>query len=242
MLHQTKGIVLHAIKYGDSGLIVKIYTQKFGLQSYMVNGARGKKSTVKVNLLQPLSLLDMVVYYREQKQLQRIKELKIDFPFTNIPQDIVKRSIALFVSEILHKSIKEEEADSGLFQFLRSALEILDLKAYKTINFHLLFLVRLSKYLGFFPHGNFSAATPFFNLVEGVYQYSEPLHPYCIGPPLSKHLSLLLSANFESLPAILIGNEDRKILLKKLIEYYELHLPNVKKIQSHLVLEDVVAA
>lgn len=163
----------------------------------------------------------------------------MDLAYTSIPHDMVKRAIALFINEVLYKSIQEEEANSNLFGFLRGALEILDLKMEHFINFHLLFLVQLSKYMGFAPQGNFSLSQPYFNLIEGLFQSSAPLHIHYMDETLSKKLSLFLNTNFESLEGIHLGNEQRKALLKKLIEYYGLHLNGLREFKSHLILEEI---
>ena len=183
----------------------------------------------------------MVIYHKEKKQLQHLKEIKIDIPFTSIPHDMVKRSIALFLSEVLYKSIKEEEANPKIFQFLRSALEILDLKMENIVNFHLLFLMQLSKYLGFFPQGKFSLSTPFFNLQDGVFQSSLPMHPHFLDERLSRHFNALLNCSFDTLYMISLGGAERKSILLKLIEYYELHLPGLGQIKSHNILEEVMS-
>ena len=240
MLHKTRGIVLQTINYSDTSLIARIYTEQFGLQPYMVNGARGKKAKVRANVLQPLSLVDMVVYHKEKNSLQRISEIRNNRPFTSIPYNIVKTSIAIFLNELLCKAIKEEEPNERLFEFLHSSVQILDLEADNCSNFHLCFMVQLSKYLGFYPQGKASSLTPYFDLQEGTFIAKEPMHPYFLYPVHAQLLWQLLQNDYSSSMALPLHKSQRKELLSKLILYYELHLPSLREINSHRILEEVM--
>ena len=150
MLEKTRGIVLRYFKYQESSIIVHIFTEKLGLQSYIVNSVRRKASN-KIALFQPLTLLDLVVYHSEKKQIQRIKELRCYYAYEKIPWDIGKSAILIFLSEILSKVIKEGSESDGLFDFINDSLITLDKMRVKTENFHLIFLIKLSRYFGFFP-------------------------------------------------------------------------------------------
>jgi DNA repair protein RecO (recombination protein O) len=151
MLLKTKGIVLNQIKYRETSIITKIYTEDFGLKSYIVNGVRTKSSKTKIGLFQPLTLLDLVVYYKEKTTLHRISEIKCYSPYKSIPFEIKKSSIVLFLSEILNKTLKEEISNKELFDFLSTSLIYFDEVKEDYHNFHLQFLFQLSAFLGFFP-------------------------------------------------------------------------------------------
>jgi DNA repair protein RecO (recombination protein O) len=151
MLHKTKGIVLNYIRYSDTSIISKIYTEAFGLQSYIINGVRSNKAKNKIALFQPLTLLDLVVYHKENRGLQRISEIRCAEPYFAIPFDIHKISISIFLSEILIKTLKEEVSNQELFDFLYHSFHALDKLENETLNFHVSFLLRYSFYLGFFP-------------------------------------------------------------------------------------------
>jgi DNA repair protein RecO (recombination protein O) len=241
MYHQTRGIVLKTIDYSDSGIIVKMYTERFGLQSYLVNGRRSKRSNIRINLFQPLSLLDMVVSRNEKYQLQKIRELRIDIPFVNIAGNIAKSSIALFINEIIYRSIKEEEANSELFNFIRSSLLYLDLNTGNCSNFHLLFLVQLSRYIGFYPSGNILSGDAYFDLKEGIFESTEPVHGYFLTKEQTGYFAELMKCNYEHLEELTIGNQARRELLDKLVLFYELHLNNSYEITSHRILEEVIS-
>lgn len=239
MLHKTRGIVFNTFKYSDNSLIAKIYTEEFGLQSYLLNAVHRQRSAAKMGVLQPLTLVDCVVYRKEKKQLQRVREIKCGHPYVTIPAEITKSSILIFLNEILYKCIREEEKNTELFGFIHAALQVLDLKAGNCSNFHLLFLVQLTKYLGFYPNGKFSVQTKIFDLQSGGFRRQEPAHPFFLNEKLSKKLDELLNSSFDKLETFSITAAQRKTLLEGLIGYYELHLSSIQEIRSHKVLEEI---
>src|ERR1035437_6833481 len=176
MIHKTRGIVLRTVDYSDTSLIVKIYTEQFGIQSYLIKGARRKNVSIKGNLLQPLALLELVVYKKEKKQLQTLKEVGAEIHFTSIPNDQAKTSILFFLNEILLKCLQEEEENAELFLFLHETIQTLDSVEKNFSNLHLIFLIRFSRFLGFFPQGNFSDTNSIFDLREGRFVKQEPMH------------------------------------------------------------------
>ena len=149
---KTEGIVLHSLKYSDSATIVTVYTVQFGRVSYMVHGVNKKKSKFRAAFLQPLTLVEMDVFHVPGKEIQTIKDIRIAFPFTGIPFHPVKNALALFISEVLFRSLKRAEEDDNLFQFLSNSIRMLDYCEEGLANFHLVFLVKLSRYLGFEPN------------------------------------------------------------------------------------------
>lgn len=239
MLYTSKGIVLHHFKYGEKSIIAKIYTEKFGLQSYIINGVRSKKSKNKASFLQALSLIEVNALKKENKGLQQIKNLKIDIPFQEIPFHIYKTSIAFFIAEILYKSIKEEEKNDSLFQFLYNSIQILDLQKEGYINFHLLFLCQLTKYLGFYPQNvNQNNSSIYFDLQEGIFTTTMPHHQLFLENLLSADLLTVFGTNFDSMENLNVNN--RKIILNSLLNYYSLHLSNFDNLKSKKVLEEIL--
>jgi len=239
MLQQTRGIVFKSIKYGETSLISKIYTEHYGLQSYIVKGIRTSKSKMKAGLLQPLTLLDMQVYRRENKNLQYLRELSPAIIFTEIPFDVRKSSVGIFMIEILLQSIKEEETNPVLFNYLFETINELD-KTKKSIkDFHLHFLIHLSKLLGFFPSGNFSEKNNYFDLQEGIFTSSAPPHPLFLSDNSAKVFSLLIQSAIKKSVSD-FNNSERKELLNNILTYYSLHISNFKTIRSVKVLEEVM--
>ncbi|MBI4931073.1 MAG: DNA repair protein RecO [Bacteroidetes bacterium] len=239
MLHKTRGIVLRTVDYSDTSIITKIYTEQFGIQSYLIKGAKRKKASVKSNLFQPLSLLELVVYKKESKQLQTLKEAKPEIHFISIPGKPAKTSILFFLNDVLLKCLHEEENNSELFSFLHETIQTLDLAENSFSNLHLIFLVRLSRFLGFYPQGNFSDMNSFFDLREGKFISTESPHHDYLTKDNSKLLSKLILSNYYSMENLILSGKERKSLLDILLRFYELHLSHMGRISSHKVLEQI---
>jgi DNA repair protein RecO (recombination protein O) len=260
MLHSTKGIVLHSIKYSESSIIVKIYTDLFGIQSYLVKGIRNVRSKIKPGLFQCLTLLDMVAYHREKQSLQILKEVHLAFPYQNLPFDIRKSAVAIFINELVYKSIREEEPNPDLFTFLWQTCLLLDETHDSVSWFHIRFALQLMHFLGIFPQNNHSELLPIFNMREGIFQATIPNHPHYLDQQNSHVISMLLAScempqmnNNEMVKwrdsemSDLRNGENfahpgsRNKLLETVLVYYQLHLPGFRAIQSHHILHDVLA-
>jgi len=238
MLTTTKAIVLSSIKYSDSDLIVKCYTQD-GLKSYMLKRIlKAKKGKLKVAYFQPLTQLEMVVNHNTKGNLNFIKEVKLTHPYRTIPFNVVKQTIVLFLSETLTKSLQEEEKNESLFQYLETSLIWLDTHE-DVSNFHLLFLLKLTKHLGFYPEKGIEDY-PFFSLVEGRFFNIKPKN-YPVSNENLTSLKILLGINFEGLHELQFNATARQSFLDMLIQYFELHLPGFNKPKSLAILKSVFA-
>jgi DNA repair protein RecO (recombination protein O) len=238
MLYKTRGIVFHQIKYSETSIITKIYTELFGLQTYIVKGVRKKKSKIKTNIFQHLSLVDMVVYHKEKRGIQYLKEIRPCYQFISIPFDIKKGSIILFINEILYKSIREQEANKELFDFIFSSVKTLDMAKEKISDFHLYFMMQLTKYLGFYPTNNYSDKYNIFNLKQGIFQKNFT-DSYCISKEISQKLSELLDSSLKIFQYSSNFLNCRKELLEQLIKYYQFHISGFNQTKSNRVLETV---
>jgi DNA repair protein RecO (recombination protein O) len=241
MLHRTDGIILHTIKYSESSIIAKIYTSEFGLQSYLISGVRTKKSKHKSALLQPLSLVDLIVSNSGKGGLQRITEINLLQPYTEIPYNIVKRSIAIFLNEILYKVLREEHPDADMFEYLKNALLILDLKQESCSNFHIYFMTQLSRYLGFAPQEDLEQEPAFFDLQEGRFLHAIPSHSHYLNEVNSQLFTQFIRTGFEKFHLIKTDRLQRKELLHALILYYKLHITSFGEIKSLSILEEIAA-
>jgi len=241
MLHKTRGIVFKTTNYSESSVVVQIFTEKFGLQSYLINGIKRPKSKIKLNSLQPLHLLDIVVYHKTSGNIQRVSELRHLPVFLSIPYDIVKSSITMFLNEVLYKSLRQHESDVVLFEFLFHAIEILDSISIGVSNFHLYFLLRLSRFLGFYPDTTLAGRADFFDLKNGCYSKMHPPHTMILEQPLTGLWTSILNAKFDNLEDLNISTVQRKQLLEKVLEYYRLHIEGFGQVRSHEVLEEVLA-
>lgn len=239
MLYKTKGIVLKYIKYSETSIIVTIYTENFGRQAYIINGVRGKKSKIKANFFQPLFLLDMEVYHKPKRDLQRVKEIQNAFIFTTLPYDIKKSTLAIFIAEILYKTIQEQEPNQELFNYLFNSIQLLDLKAEGLSNFHIYFLIHLTKYLGFFPNNNYSETNSYFDLKAGCFVQIKPMHLSYLEKEESKWLSKMLFFSEDQHKDLKINYKTRNHLIEKILEYYLLHNEGVANIKSLDVFKEV---
>jgi len=240
MLHKTRGVVLKTTDYSESSLVVQLFTEKFGLQSYLINGARKPRAKISATILQPLHLLDLVVYHREGTGLQRIAEARQQPVFQHIPYDILKRSVALFLNEMLYKSLRQPSPDQPLFEFVYNAVTWLDTLEPVPPDFHLFFLLRLTRFLGFSPAPP-KPGQSFFDLKDGVFCRTLPAHAFVLQPPHTAYFAELLTCSPERLAEIRIPVADRRFLLGRVIDFYRLHIEHLGEIKSHEVLEAVLS-
>lgn len=232
---KTKAIVISAIKFQEKSLIAKCFTLSHGLKTYFVRDAFStRKSSQKIAYFQPLTILEIEAVHKNKGTLENFKEIKIGTPFQTIHTDIVKSTIVMFVSEILHYSIQEEEKNESLFIFLETALFWLD-QHDEITNFHLILMLETTKYLGFYPDVS-DADLPFFEMNEGVFTLFHGMSA------LTEHETTL----FKKLIDLKFDNDqkvfhviERQLLLKILIDYYSFHLDGFKRPKSLDVLKEI---
>jgi DNA repair protein RecO (recombination protein O) len=222
MLCKTRGIVINYIKYRETSLIVKIYTEEFGLHSCIINGIRSKSSKNKIALFQPLTLLDLIIYYKADG-LSRISEVRCSYPYRSIPADARKSAIIFFINEILLKALQEETSNHDLFAFLERSLKYLDGTSEHYENFHLLFLFNLSFFLGFSPEE-----------LEDLM----PGEAHKLSEDQKKAYTLMLKGNYETW--IPLNNQARRELLEILIKFFSVHVSNFEKVNSMAVLQELM--
>lgn len=237
-LHKTKGIVLHYIKYGETSIIATIYTEKFGRQAYIIKGARSPKSRIRANLFQPLFLLDMEVYHKPKHELQMIKEVKNTTPFVDIPFNPKKSTVCLFLAEVLYRTLREEEQSPRLFEFISESILLFDEAAMFLPNFHLTFLLHLSRFLGFYPQNDYSESNFLFDLKEGHFIANTPVHKYFLPSQASSDFHALMNTGFGD-ELKFSTPEMRQFLLDKILEFYLFHIEHLGEIKSIEVLREV---
>jgi DNA repair protein RecO (recombination protein O) len=233
----TKAIVIHAIKYGDTSLIVRCFTLKEGLKSYLIRGVlTAKKGKVKIAYFQPLTQLSIEARHTKRDTLNSIKEVHIVNPYTQIYANVYKQTIVLFLSEVLASTIQEEEENMPLYEYLETALNWLDAHV-EVSNFHLLFLLNLTRFLGFYPdtrHTNY----PQFNLLEGCFTSSNSEKESIKNNELTQ-FKKLLGINFDSIHKVSFNKTERQQVLQIIMRYFELQLEGFKYPKSLRVLETV---
>ena len=245
MIHKTKGIILRTVKYGETSLVVTIFTELFGLQSYLVNGVRtpAKKGTPKANLFQPAAILDLVAYKNEFKNLQRLKEFKWAYLYQHILSDVRKNAVALFMIELLSKCLKQPEAHAELFYFVEDALHHLD-KANDavTANFPLFFALHLAVFFGFRISDEFSENIHYLDLEEGVFVEDQPRHSHYLQDREAAAVSHILKImQPDELQEVALNQEMRRRITHALEEYYALHIPDFGTMKTLPVLREVMS-
>lgn len=228
MLHKTRGIVINYIRYRETSIITKIYTEKFGVQSYIENGVRSSKGKNRIALFQPLSLLDLVLYHDDKKEIHRISEIRTGFPFKTLPYDVYKSSIGMFLNEVLNKTLKETNENIPLFEFLYHSLIFLDETEQHFENFHLIFLLKYSFFLGFSPQ----------DADEILMQLKEAKMLIPFDSDYKALLNQMIMADYQT--PLLMSRAARNHVLEAIILFYQLHVEDFGEVKSLQVLREVL--
>jgi DNA repair protein RecO (recombination protein O) len=244
MIHKTKGIVLRSVKYGETSLVVTMFTELLGLQSYLVNGVRtaSKKGTPRASLFQPAAILELVAYHNELKNLQRLKEFKWAYLYQHVLSDIRKNAVALFMVELLTKCLKQPEANPELFYFLEDSLVHLD-EAPDTVtaNFPLFFALHLAVFFGFRISDEFSEDHHYLDLEEGSFVDAPPRHAHYLQDKEAAAVSYLLKIMQPyELEEVSLNQENRRRITHALEQYYALHIPDFGTMKTLPVLRELM--
>ena len=243
MTFKTKGIVLRTVKYGETSIITSIYTEIFGLQTYIVKGVRqsSKKTSAKAIYFQPGAILDLVVYHNELKNLNFIKEYQWGYLYQHIFFDVVKNTVAIYIAEILQHSLKQPEANPELFYLVEDTFKQLDGgSATLTANLPLYFNLHLAGELGFRIQGSYGFNTPVLDLQEGIFVTTKPSHPYFVEGRMAEATTELLSVNFyNDLDNLHFARNERRELLKTFQNYIALHVSDFGELKSLPVLQEI---
>jgi len=244
MTHKTRGIILRTVKYGETSVITTMYTELFGLQSYIVKGVRqsSKKSQGKAGYFQPGAMLQMEVYHNELKHLQFIKDYQWDYLYEEVFFDVTKNAVAVYIIELLQHALKQPEANPELFYLITDSLKQLDKgNNLLTANLPLYFILHLATESGFQLQGEYSRLNPVLDLQEGQYVADIPDHPYYINADLAQVVSRLNSINFyQDLENIQLSRTTRRRLLESLQQYLLLHITDFGEVRSLAVLQEVL--
>jgi DNA repair protein RecO (recombination protein O) len=235
---KTKAIVISTLKFSEADLIVKCFTLDKGVLSFMLKGIRkSKKGSMRVSLFQQLTLLEIEATYKENKNLQYLKEVKIDHPLQTLHTNIFKSTIVIFLAEVLKSSIQEEEKNESLFQFLKESLLYLDeVDSFK--NFHLHFIVKLTQFLGFSPDQS-SIDLPYFDMLNGIFQLKE-YNTYSFNNVNSVLLKdFIRLKDYSEAEYLKLNQEKRKSFIDFMMLYYELQLQGFRKPKSLEVLQQL---
>jgi len=240
MQQTARAIVLRTIKYKDASLIADVYTDVLGRCQFMLRVPKSGRARVKPSLFQPLSVLELEADIKHNADIYRIQEAKSLLPYVSIPYDPYKQSIVMFLAEFLYRALREQEENRPLFEYLLNSLDFLDGCERSFSNFHLVFLIRLSRFLGIYPNLDSYHSGDYFDLLNACYTSSCPLtHQYYVSPALSAHIDTLMRMNYHTMHLFRMSRAERNQLLTYLNEYYRLHLPDFPELKSLQVLREV---
>lgn len=239
MLQKYVGIVLHTVKYSDKANIVHIYTEQSGRMSFLLPAQRSRKSAVKQVLFQPLSVVEFEADVRPRSGLHPIKEAKAWYIFTSLPYDPYKSAIAMFLAEFLYRALKEETTNIPLYAYLVHSVQWLDVCETNFANFHLVFLMRLSRFLGLYPNVEDYAPSDYFDLLNACFVPSQPYHGMFVRPEEASHIRNLMRMNYETMHLFVMNRMERNRCLDIINEYYRLHLPDFPELKSLPVLQEL---
>ena len=232
---------MRSVRFGESSLIVDVLTKSSGRVSFMVHIPKTSKGKIKKQYFQPMTLLDFEYDFRQRSNLQRIKDVRVSLPYSSIPIDPAKSCISLFLSEFIYYATRNEQENPTLFTYISTSLEWLD-NAYEDFaNFHLVFMMRLGKFLGFHPFLEDFTPGCFFDLRNGCFTLSMPLHADFLNAADAGHLYNLMRMNFDTMKLFKLSHDDRNRITEIVLRYYKLHLPNMPELQSFDILREVFA-
>ena len=237
MLTKTQAIVLHYFPYSDSGKIVHLYTKDKGRVSVFVRTS--KRSATKMSFLQPFSVVEITIDGKPNHTMQYVKECNAAAVFSSIPFNPVKSAVTLFLAEILYKTLKEQIADENLFDFLEQSIVFFDKCTNGIANFHLIFLLQFSKFLGFEPNVENYDENAFFDLKNGAIYPENPPHTFFLSQEETKIFVQLLRFNFSTMHILKLSRTQRQTILEQILLFYRLHLPEFSNIKSLEVLKQI---
>jgi len=239
MLYKSKGIVFRNIKYGETSLIMDIYTEEKGLRSFIVNGVRSSRAKSKASLYQVMHILQILAYEKDSNKLSRIKEANNAYIYRQLPFHIVRSNLGIFIIDLARNTIKEKEANPELFNFLHSWLVFVDQAESSVLKFiPLVFAMNLSSYLGFEPRDDYTEERTFFSLQHGSF-FSDAEEKYTLDQHDSNQFYLLMFANMETIKNLDFTKTERRALLDQLMLFYKLHVEGFKELRSLVILQSL---
>lgn len=239
MFEKTRGIVLHSLRYGDDSMIVDILTETRGNVSFLVKVPRSRHAAVKAQLLRPLSVLQIDMEWRPNRSLQRLKELHVEVPYVSIPYEPMKGVVAMFLGEMLYYSLRNEDKNERLFDFLVQSFTWYDMADSNYVNFHLAFLIKLTRYLGFWPNCNGRDEGMFFDLHDASFSTVRPPHGQCLNVEESDWVHRFMKMNYMTMSKFRMNRTQRNYVTDILVRYYSIHIPDFPQLKSLDVLREI---
>lgn len=239
MLTKTQAIVLHSLKYGETRMIVDMFTRNFGRLSFIVSLPKSSKSKMKKQFFQPLTFLEIEVDVRSKVLLQKLSDVRLAVPFLSIHFHPHKLAISLFMAEFLYYALRSEQRNELLYDYIESSILWLDGQDGHFANFHLVFLMRLSRFLGFYPNLEHYQTGDYFDLRESVFLPLPPIHRDFLYPEEAEKVQLMMRMDYPTMHLFRMSHQERNRLLDVSLKYYRLHLPGFPEMKSVDILHEL---
>lgn len=239
MLTKTRAIVLRCFKYSDQKVVVDLYTEVYGRITSMVTLSSSAKGKMKKQLFQPLTSLQLELDYRERQQMQRIKDIQIDTAWTQLNSDPIRITIGMFLAEVLYYVTRQEQQDSMLFSFLKTSLEWLDITEQGIANFHIAFLIRMARFIGFLPAAEDYVNGQLFDLRTGEFTSQQPLHHDILDANDARRMYQLLRITYPTMHLYSMSRQERQRCLDIILTYYRLHTPSFPELKSLSIMQEI---
>lgn len=241
MLVKTSAIVLGSLKYGESQLIVDLFTESHGRLSFMQRIPRTSRSGVKKQFFQPLTLLSVEFDYRASQKLQRIRNASVAWPFVSLPFDAFKLSIALFVAEFTGYCTRSEQSNPPLYMFIENSVRWLDACESGFANFHIIYMLHLTRFIGFYPNLDDDSDAAFFDMRAGCFVSHVPVHSDFLKPDEACKIRMLMRLNYTTMRLLSLSRSERSRIVDVVLQYYRLHQPGFPEMKSLPVLMQLFA-
>lgn len=241
MLTKSRAIVLRSFKYGEQQMIVQLFTEEAGKLSFITRISKSRNTRIKVQLFQPMTLIYVVFDYRSTANLQRMKEAGVSRAFETVGIDPYKTSIVLFLSEFLCHATRDVQKDKMLFAYVANSILWLDHCRGSFANFHLVFMIHLTRFLGFYPnlYAEDGDNNDYFDMRNGCFCREVPVHPYYLSPAEAAKMRLLMRMDYATMHLFSMSRQERNRCLDVIIEFYRLHLPDFPELKSLAVLREL---
>jgi DNA repair protein RecO (recombination protein O) len=239
MMTKTRAFVLRTIKYGDASLIVDLFTESHGRVSFVVRVTKTKTAKMKPRMFQQMSFLELEFDIRQNVRLQKLRNARIVYPYSTVPFNPFKLSITLFIADFLTHSLKGEQKNEPLFGYVMSSMRWLDCCHSTYSNFHLVFLMRMSRFLGFYPNLENYAENNFFDLRSSCFCTEIPFHSDYLQPIEASKIIIMMRMNYETMYLYTMSHVERNRCIEVMMKYYRLHIPDFPELKSLSVLRDL---
>lgn len=239
MQEKTRCIILRTVKYGDQSLIIDTLSRECGRLSMVWRVPKSGKGKVRKQYFQPLSVLEVVYDRRASTSLPQLKDARLAEPYVSLPFDPVKLSVAFFIAEFLSMSTRDEQCDTSLYDFVEKSLVWYDATSGAPANFHLMFMMRISWFLGFYPDMDSYSPRTFFDMRAGEFAPNAPLHRDFLHPDEASRIALLMRMSPANMHLFRFSHDERNRIVELLLRFYSLHIPGFREMKSWEVLKAI---